>query len=1476
MVRKKRRGRFKKAVALLLTGVMLCGEGTAFGSLGGELGTEEVSAADVEVTSMSYYPEAGNGPTITKDIVSGKASFGFVAPEFNGKKYTELNASQVWDDLTVEAKVDGTWVDIDKKYNPDSPYEWNADWGFGLGENWDGYVFWFQLEESTDLRIRSKSHPDVYLEYHLVVNRLEKLKITSLSSTETNQTATPTGETWVHFVNLSVNGSTIKSFVNYQQYEDDLEMLVDNKDGKGFVTLSANPDSGFIWGTDFGMWYDYEGGIWFKGVARSFTLRFQSKSNSSVYLDYEMNYKVPERPNYTLSTNGSDAAVVTELNAIKDDHTANVGIVLPYIGGTRPYQTDLEKFSYQVQVDGKWVDLAVPAESGFVYQGNGYSKYSDKTQWGYFVDYVYGLWLQPIIKDTAIRVGYPEDGVKGGAINNNWIVYNIKGDPDGIIPDVKDMVDIDVDMSDEEPKDNVKESDITVPEGWEMIWHDEFNGTSLDTSKWANQTGYILDLDDITTAGWGNNEDEWYSDSTKNTSVKNGMLNLTMVPEEKTFTANDGQTATAKYSSGKIITQNKFSVKYGRVDFRAKLPAGQGIWPAMWMMPNDDVYGTWSASGEIDVFEGKGRSPQEAYGTLHYGGVSPGNRNTGDFIDMVANGNKKSDYTNWHVYSLVWEEGNLKIYADGKCYFKCTNETFYSSNGGANAPFDQRFYLIINLAAGGWFDGGVKPKDDFERADMYVDYVRVYQKKVAEGEDEKNDDDKWETNGKNDGLYGDYKAANASSYTVNYYLQNVARNGYDLNDTRKESGKADETVSVSPIERTGFTFNESRSNTSGRIAEDGSLELNIYYDRNVYNVSYELNGGTNNPTSNRQTYVYGEGLPALGSPSKDGFTFDGWYEDAEFGGAQVTQITRSRTGDVTLYAKWKENDSDETSANYTVLYYEQNTQKDGYRLADRSVKTGTVGDRVTAEAIERAGFSYNASAVGSKASGTVTEDNMLELALYYDRNTYNITYELDGGTNNSQNSATYLYGLAMYLEDPTKEGNIFAGWYEDEAHTTRIRSIYPGLYGDITVYAAWEPEEVPGAVRHSITYVVNGGVRPSSLVNYYEEGVGRVLGEPTYEGREFLGWYTTETFEEGTRITEIPATATENYILFAKWSDPTEEVIIHNITYVLYGENVMQGTFEEGKEMRLMQPSRDGYTFLGWYTTPDYIAGTGISRILATQTEDITVYARWSKDEEPDPTKYTVFFDSAGGSAVASQTVEEGKTATQPAAPTRAGYVFKGWNLGSAAYNFASPVTGNITLVAQWQAVSTPVVPNVKVTGIKISGISKKIAAGKKVQLTAAVTPTNATNPSVTWSVKAGKNAKYVTVDAKTGLVRTKKAGKNKTVTIIATANDGSGVKAEYKIKLMQKAVKKITLKASTTTVKAGKKIKIKATVTPKASTKKINKTLKWESSNTKYATVTSKGVVKTKKAGKKKTVKITARATDGTNKKKTIKIKIK
>ena len=264
----------------------------------------------------------------------------------------------------------------------------------------------------------------------------------------------------------------------------------------------------------------------------------------------------------------------------------------------------------------------------------------------------------------------------------------------------------------------------------------------------------------------------------------------------------------------------------------------------------------------------------------------------------------------------------------------------------------------------------------------------------------------------------------------------------------------------------------------------------------------------------------------------------------------------------------------------------------------------------------------------------------------------------------------------------------------------------------------------------------------------------------------------------------------------------------------------------------------------------------------------VTIYA---KEEPIIPVgDYMVTFNSNGGTPVEAQFVAPGRTVVYPQIPTRDCYTFAGWTLDGVVYDFNMPVNRNITLTAQWN--------EIKATGVKITGKTKyvnvgtsaKIAVGKKITLVATVSPENVTNSTVTWK---SSNTKYATVNQK-GVVTAKKAGKNKTVKITATTTDGSNKKKTFKIKIMPKAVKKITLTQSAKKIKAGKSVTIKATVTP-SNKKQVNTTLKWVSSNTKYATVSKKGVVKTKKAGKGKTVKITAYSTDGSNKKKTVKIKI-
>lgn len=251
-----------------------------------------------------------------------------------------------------------------------------------------------------------------------------------------------------------------------------------------------------------------------------------------------------------------------------------------------------------------------------------------------------------------------------------------------------------------------------------------------------------------------------------------------------------------------------------------------------------------------------------------------------------------------------------------------------------------------------------------------------------------------------------------------------------------------------------------------------------------------------------------------------------------------------------------------------------------------------------------------------------------------------------------------------------------------------------------------------------------------------------------------------------------------------------------------------------------------------------------------------------------DAAVYTVSFDSAGGSSVAAQQVEELEKASEPKAPTKKGYEFEGWYLGDKLYDFNTAVTGDLTLTAHWKKSTEK--QETKVTKLSVSAVSKNVAAGRKVTLTVKVTPKKATNQSVTWK---SSNTKYATVNSK-GIVTTKKAGAGKSVTITAAAKDGSGVKASIKLKIMKNEVTKVKIKNAKSTLKAGKTMKLSASVT--ANGKNANRTVQWTTSNEKYATVDSNGKVTAKKAGKGKTVTITATSTDGTNKKAKVKIKIK
>ncbi|MFN7292675.1 MAG: glycoside hydrolase family 16 protein, partial [Pirellula sp.] len=207
-----------------------------------------------------------------------------------------------------------------------------------------------------------------------------------------------------------------------------------------------------------------------------------------------------------------------------------------------------------------------------------------------------------------------------------------------------------------------------------------------------------------------------YTDRAKNVKVADGLL---VIEAHKDNAGIAGTTRT--YSSGRIRSKKRGDWLYGRFEFRAKMPAGQGLWPAIWMLPTDEDYGTWAASGEIDILEFKGQEPKTAWGTLHFGGQWPNNKFKGTQYQLP----KGSFTEEFHEFALEWEEGEMRWYVDGVLYQ--TQKEWNSENGKFPAPFDRPFHLVLNLAVGGGFVGAPNPDTPFPSR-FEIDWVRVYQR----------------------------------------------------------------------------------------------------------------------------------------------------------------------------------------------------------------------------------------------------------------------------------------------------------------------------------------------------------------------------------------------------------------------------------------------------------------------------------------------------------------------------------------------------------------------------------------------------------------------------------------------------------------------------------------------------------------------------------------------------------------------------
>lgn len=246
-----------------------------------------------------------------------------------------------------------------------------------------------------------------------------------------------------------------------------------------------------------------------------------------------------------------------------------------------------------------------------------------------------------------------------------------------------------------------------VTPAWKLVWSDEFNGpngSAVDATKWGTETG----------GGWGNNELEYYTRRIENASQQNGNLVIHVLQEK--YTGGDG--VSRNYTSARLKTQGKFSQAYGRFEARIKIPRGQGIWPAFWVLGNDIEKPGWPDCGEIDIMENIGKEPSTVHGTIHGPGYSGAN-GIGASYTLPGDQRFADDF---HIFAVEWEPSAIRFYVDDHLY---STRTPGDLPRGTKWVYDHPFFLLLNVAVGGRWPGNPDATTIFPQA-MLVDYVRVY------------------------------------------------------------------------------------------------------------------------------------------------------------------------------------------------------------------------------------------------------------------------------------------------------------------------------------------------------------------------------------------------------------------------------------------------------------------------------------------------------------------------------------------------------------------------------------------------------------------------------------------------------------------------------------------------------------------------------------------------------------------------------
>lgn len=434
------------------------------------------------------------------------------------------------------------------------------------------------------------------------------------------------------------------------------------------------------------------------------------------------------------------------------------------------------------------------------------------------------------------------------------------------------------------------------------------------------------------------------------------------------------------------------------------------------------------------------------------------------------------------------------------------------------------------------------------------------------------------------------------SYTIMYHLDG-GKNAQENPETYIKGNR----VVLKDASKKGYVFEgwyleDTYTTKVTELLETTTGNQNLYakFTMETYRITYHLDGGTN-ALDNPETYNV-EYSGTLLAPTKAEMEFQGWYTEEAYQN-RVTEIALGSTGDLNLYAKWGK------QATYTITYH-----LDGGTNHTENGETYTPGTAFVFKDATKVGYTFEGWYTDDTYTTKVTE---IASDAYGNKNVYakfemvhyTITYHLDGGTNDSNNPASYTVLDEVVFKKPAKEHMVFKGWFTDENYTTPITNIEAGSTGELNLYVKWE------RVDFTITYHLDGGVNDQTNPAGYTTGTIVTFKPATKHGYVFEGWYLEDTYT--TKVTTIPEDAVGNKEVFAKFTLEEYEVTYH-LNGGTNGENPVKYTLEDA--FTLKDATKVGYTFVGWYLDADF--KTTVNSIAKGSTGNKDFYAKFMNNYE--------------------------------------------------------------------------------------------------------------------------------------------------------------------------------------------------------------------------------------------------------------------